>query len=203
MNIRLPIKVLGLLAVLTLFVPAGMADGTGFDGNSSAGLSQRSIAALSHQSGFSGELVSMRPQTNVDLLKRKAVRIGPHPANAQIELTVSLKLRNLNKLRHFLRNVQNPRSANFHHFLTPEQFTEKYGPTKKQVASVVAFLESQDIEVKDVSPNRILIHTRGSTADYSHAFGVRINDYRMNGRRFSVLKIGRNCHNQLRRWCRT
>src|SRR5699024_1458256 len=111
---------------------------------------------------------------------RKATRVGPHALDANITLTIGLKLRNWQKLKAVLQQMQNPASPQYHHWLTPTEFTRQYGPTKEQVAQVVQFLKNRGITVKDVSSNRILIHTEATTETYDRAFGIRINDYKLN-----------------------
>src|SRR5699024_7969923 len=68
--------------------------------------------------------------------------------------------------------------------LTPAEFTERYGPTQSDVKAVTAFLKAHDIQVVNVSANRLLIKTQASTATYEHALGILINDYRLDGRSF-------------------
>lgn len=122
-------------------------------------------------------------QSNQSLLKQ-ATRLGAHSANSRIELTIGLKLRNTDELHHFLRAVLNPASPLYRKFLTPAEFTARYGPTQSQVEAVTDFLTRHHITVQDVSSNHILIHSSASTAAYEHAFGIRIDDYRLDGRTF-------------------
>ncbi|HET7570589.1 MAG TPA: protease pro-enzyme activation domain-containing protein [Gammaproteobacteria bacterium] len=150
---------------------------------SSAGLSQRSMTNAQRDAHAQPLRVTMAPQSSFKLLKQ-AVNLGPHAAKANIELTIGLKLNNLAQLHQFLRQVQNPHSSVYHQWLTPKQFTARYGPTSAQVKAVTGFLENQGIHVRDVSPNRLLIHTEAPTANYENAFGIHINDYKLNGRHF-------------------
>jgi hypothetical protein len=163
MNRKLPLSLLGVLA-LTLF--AGLA------------LARPATAATQPT-----VRVAMQPQTTLSLLQQ-ATQLGQHAHDSRIKLTVSLKLRHVAKLKRFLQAVQNPRSPEYHHFLTPRQFTAQYGPSKAQVAAVVQFLKQHGITVKNVSRNRLLIHTQASTGTYDHALGIKIYDYKLKGRRF-------------------
>lgn len=147
-----------------------------------SGLTARGIANA-RSSGQPGDLATMAPQSNLRLLSQ-ATRLGPHAAGSAVNLTVGLKLRNETKLKSFLQQVQNPASPLYHQWLTPEEFTARFGPSKAQVAQVVSYLQARGIKIKDVSPNRVLIHTEATTEAYDHAFGIQINDYKLNGRRF-------------------
>jgi N-acetylneuraminic acid mutarotase len=128
-------------------------------------------------------MVAMHAQTNVKLLEQ-ATELGRHSGSSRINLTVSLKLHNLPKLKAFLEQLQDPHSPVYRQFLTPRQFTARFGPTKADVARVISYLKSQHIKVLDVSRNRLLIHTQATTERYEHAFGIFINNYKLNGRHF-------------------
>ncbi|MGH8162590.1 MAG: protease pro-enzyme activation domain-containing protein, partial [Gammaproteobacteria bacterium] len=143
--------------------------------SSGVAMAQRDLAP----DGF----VSMSLQSVPAVLKQ-ATKLGAHDPSSKITLTVSLKLRNTAKLTQFLQELHDPRSPSYRQFLTPAEFTAEYGPASTQVAAVEKYLKGYGIKVKDVSPNRLLIHTEGTTVAYENALGVQINDYRMNGRGF-------------------
>ncbi len=128
--------------------------------------------------------VAMKAQTNQALLERRATKLGPHAGDSEIELTFGLKLRGVRKLENFLINVQDSHNPDYRHFLTPEEFTARYGPTEAQVSRVVDFLRRYGITVTGVSPNRILIHTEATTTTYEHALEIRVSDYTLKGRAF-------------------
>lgn len=119
---------------------------------------------------------------NVPAVVGKAHKLGAHSPNAMLDIAIGLKLRNTAELKEFLREVQNPESRLYHHFLTPEEFTRRFGPTQAQADAVAEFLASHGIRVEDVSANRLLVHARGQTSVIEHAFGIQINDYQ-HGRR--------------------
>lgn len=110
--------------------------------------------------------------------------IGPHSTSAAMNVLVSMKLRNTSQLQAFLRDVQNPGSAQYHHFLTPQQFLASYGPTQAQVQQVVTYLRAQGLQVNSVSSNRLLIRASGTSGGFAKAFATHFNDYSRNGRTF-------------------
>ncbi len=148
-----------------------------------SGLTAEGLASARKDADRKPTLKAMIPQSDFVLLKQ-ATRLSRHDPTAFMHLSIGLRLNHVRALKKFLQAVQNPHSPQYHHFLTPSEFTAKYGPTKKQVDAVRAFLGAKGIEVTGVSPNRLLVRTKATTAKYEHAFGIRINDYRLNGRRF-------------------
>ncbi|MDN5872663.1 MAG: S53 family peptidase [Nitrococcus sp.] len=93
-----------------------------------------------------------------------------------------LKLRNVPQLKTFLAALQDPKSAHYHQFLTPAQFTAAYGPSAASVTAVTRYLKKKGLSVTGVSSNRLIVHTAASGAAYEKAFGVQIKDYRWQGR---------------------
>src|ERR1035438_9048576 len=51
------------------------------------------------------------------------------PATNHLQLVLGLPLRNQPALAGLLQDLQDPASTNYHQWLTPEQFTEKFGPS--------------------------------------------------------------------------
>jgi hypothetical protein len=176
----------GLLALMMIVGMSGVPTAPGYATAAAhdkpSGLTAQGIEVAS-ESGLPGEMVSIALQTNLQLLSR-ATKLGPHASDATINLIVSLKLRNTAKLKSFLEQVQNPASPVYRQWLTPAEFTRLYGPSKTDVARMVDYLEASGITVTDVSSNRMLIHTRAPTNVYEVALGVRIDDYKLDGRSF-------------------
>ncbi len=146
------------------------------------GLTSWSIANAS-QSSAPSPVVRMSPQSNLALLS-KAENVGPREQSAPMKLTIGLKLRNVQQLKQFLAEVQSSGSAQYQDFLTPRRFTELYGPTQAQVDAVKKFLQQNNIQVHDVSPNNTLIHAVGTTGAFERALNIQINNYKLNGRMF-------------------
>ncbi len=94
-----------------------------------------------------------------------------------LQLSISLSLRNQGALDALLADQNNPRSTLYHQYITPQEFTNRFGPTQATVNTVVAYLHSQGISVKSVAPNHLLIDATGSVANVSRAFNVSLADY--------------------------
>jgi len=65
--------------------------------------------------------------------------VGSLPGTNRLELAIGLPLRNREVLTNLFRQLYNPASGGFRHYLTPEQFTQVFGPTEPEYQSVVAF----------------------------------------------------------------
>ncbi len=102
--------------------------------------------------------------------------------NRQLQLAISLKLRNAAQLEELLREQSDPHSSLYHQYLTPQQFTAMFGPTQASVNQVVAYLNSEGLQVNAVSSNRLLIDASGPLTAVERAFNVSIADYTFKGR---------------------
>lgn len=182
-------NVVAVAATALLFAAGGALDAQGAAPPQRAqvavndGLTAGHLGAIKRVIDPANKLVRLAPQANVSLLKQSKV-LGPHPSASRISLTVSLRLRHEQQLRTFLRELQNPESPEYHHFLSPSEFTSKYGPTVGQVEQVEDFLKKHGIHVTRVSANRMLIHTEATTRVYQGTFKIRIADYTLNNRTF-------------------
>src|SRR5437660_6249756 len=83
-------------------------------------------------------------------------------ADRQLQLSISLNLRNQAGLDALLKAQSDPSSPLYHQYLTPQQFTSMFSPTAATVNKVVAYLNSQGLHVSSVASNRLLIDASGS-----------------------------------------
>ncbi|MFE3876994.1 protease pro-enzyme activation domain-containing protein [Kitasatospora sp. NPDC059146] len=102
---------------------------------------------------------------------------GDVPAEQQISVAVSLKLRDSAGLDRFLAAVATPGTPEYGTYLTPEQFSARYAPTQQAVDQVKAYLTAQGLTVGDVSANRQVVNAHGTAAQVSQAFGTHESSY--------------------------
>src|SRR5258707_225167 len=102
--------------------------------------------------------------------------------NSQIKLSVALKLRDADALDRLIAEQNDPHSALYHHYITPQVFATRFAPTQSTVDAVVAYLHSQGLAVRSVAANHLLINVSGDAATVERAFAVSLNDYVMDGR---------------------
>ena len=95
----------------------------------------------------------------------------------KLNLTIGLPLRNREALTNLLQQLYDPASPNFRHFLTPEQFTEKFGPTEEDYKAVADFARSHGLVITAKHPNRSHVSVRGTVEDIERVFHVTLNEY--------------------------
>jgi hypothetical protein len=107
---------------------------------------------------------------------------GQHPigrvdASQRLDLAIGLPLRNPEKLTNLLQRIYKPGSANFHHYLTPEQFNAAFGPSEKDYQAVIAFATAHGLTVTGTHSNRTLVDVNGAVADIEKAFHINLRLY--------------------------
>ena len=104
------------------------------------------------------------------------------PKAQQLDLSVLLKLRNQDVLDRLLLSQNDPTSPHYHQYLSPEAFTDQFGPDTPTIYQVTAYLKSQNMLVTSVSENHTLIDATTTVGATEHAFGVTLNDYKLSNR---------------------
>jgi subtilase family serine protease len=121
---------------------------------------------------------------NVNPAVAGSTRTGDLAANHMMSFAVSLKLHDEAGLRQFLAQVGDRSSAQYHHYLTPAQFTARYGPSTADVTKVTDYLRSAGLTVTRVSGNRQVVDVQGSAGTVNRAFATRIGTFRQGTRTF-------------------
>lgn len=99
------------------------------------------------------------------------------PANQSMRLVLALPIRDQAGLDNFLRDLNDPTSETYHHYLTVEQFTQKFGPTQSDYDAVISFAKANGFEVVGTSRNRMIVSVAGSVANVEAAFHLTMGVY--------------------------
>jgi len=104
--------------------------------------------------------------------------LGDLPATNELRLAIGLPLRDPAGLDQFLKDVYDPASSNFRHYLTPEEFTTRFGPTEQDYAAVKAFAQASGFTITGTHGNRLLLDVRANVADIQRAFHLHLRKFR-------------------------
>jgi kumamolisin len=105
-------------------------------------------------------------------------------AERQIALTVVLKRDDPDGFQRYLHDVYDPRSPRYHRFLTPEQISAQFGPSRASYSEVLAYFESQGFRLVRGSQNHLTLTVSGTRAAAERALATRLNEYEAGTRRF-------------------
>ena len=101
---------------------------------------------------------------------------GSLPAERMI-LALAVRPEKKAALERPLVDQQNPGSANFHRWLTPQEFGARFGATPEEVAVVAGWLQSRGFIVNEVGKSKTWISFTGTVADVESAFRTEIHTY--------------------------
>lgn len=85
-------------------------------------------------------------------------------------------------LARLLAQQKNPASPNYHHWLTPRDFGNQFGPSLEDLGKVRGWLESQGFRVDRISQGRQVIEFSGTVGQVETAFQTPIHSYVVNGK---------------------
>jgi hypothetical protein len=102
---------------------------------------------------------------------------GRLEATNSLRLAVSLPLRDTAGLAALLQHLYDPRSPDFHRFLTPSQFSARFGPTAKDYESVVSWAKSNGLHVIAKRDSRMLLDLQGGVPEVEKAFRVSMRKF--------------------------
>ena len=102
---------------------------------------------------------------------------GRLPAGTNLELALGLPLGNRQELTNLLQELYDPASPNYRRFLTPPQFTKRFGPTEQQYQAVIDFARANGFTVIGTHPNRVLLDVRAPVGNIEQAFHTALRLY--------------------------
>ncbi len=120
-----------------------------------------------------------------------ASRAGAVPASQQLTIQVWLK-RDLAGATTFANAVATPGSAEFQHYLSPDAYTARFGPSAGQATAVAAWLAARGLTQVHASSGRDYVSAIGPVPKVQSAFQVRISRYRVNGANGKPMVIQAN-----------
>jgi kumamolisin len=107
----------------------------------------------------------------------KAPWVGPVPSETVLHLAIGLPIRDPEGLTAFNASVSDPSDPNYRKYLTPQQLTEKFGPSAEGYERLAQWATRQGLAVSTVS-NRLLLDIAGTAAQVNRALHVTMNHYR-------------------------
>ncbi|MFI5734108.1 trypsin-like serine protease [Kribbella sp. NPDC051587] len=106
-----------------------------------------------------------------------AHRLGAVPADRQLEVAVALRPHDEAGLNAFVKSVSDPASPQYRHFLTSQEYNERFGPRQSDVDATVAFLRAEGLRVTGLSGNRQIVDAVGTPKQVKAAFGTTVGRY--------------------------
>jgi kumamolisin len=119
----------------------------------------------------------MTRHTRDEVASRVAPLVGHLSATQNMRIVLVLQHRNQSELDHFLKDVYDRSNPAYRHFLTVEQFTEKFGPSREDYEAVKSWAKQNGLQIKGNARNRMILPVSGSVQDIEKALHVTMGIY--------------------------
>jgi subtilase family serine protease len=107
----------------------------------------------------------------------QAPLVGQLPATQTLRFDIVLPLRDRAGLQAFVQEVNDSTSSSYHQFLTPQEFTARFGPSQDDWDALVAFAKASGFEVINGTREERDLRLTGTVANIEMAFHVTIGIY--------------------------
>jgi kumamolisin len=99
----------------------------------------------------------------------EAQSLGRLPANQTMRFDIVLALRHPAELDNFLQELYDPTSPSYRHFVTPEEFTARFGPSQEDYDAVVRFAAASGFKLIRGSRDGMDVQLEGTVASVEKA----------------------------------
>ena len=107
-----------------------------------------------------------------------AQMVGTPSASQVMSLDIVLPVHDRAGLQALATAVADPDSPLFRHYVTPEQFTERFGPTKADYETVRSYMEERGLKVVGGSRDGLDLQVQGTIDKVERAFHVTMRNYK-------------------------
>jgi hypothetical protein len=104
---------------------------------------------------------------------------GASAAQQQMTLTLVLKRDNQAGFDLYIRDVYDPKSRHYRHFLTQAQIAKRFGPSRRGYEQVLGYLRGNAFKLVEGSKNRMTLTVRAARANVERTFVLNIVDYQI------------------------
>jgi uncharacterized protein (TIGR03437 family) len=108
-------------------------------------------------------------------------RVSPRLQLSYVTLTLAQSETQQASLDRLLTEQQTPDSPNYHRWITPEEYAQRFGASEADVNKVTAWLQGQGLTIAAVARGRNWIAVSGPAPQIESAFHTELHEYDVNG----------------------
>ncbi len=106
------------------------------------------------------------------------------PSGMDVNITISVPLRDQAGLNALLSSLYTPGSPDYHRWLSPAQFYSRFAPYQSSVSAVVSYMSSYGIAPTLVQGGGSLLSFEATAGELHSALGVTLYNFEMGGRQY-------------------
>jgi pseudomonalisin len=118
----------------------------------------------------------------------QATPVGQAPDTRKMRIGVAIAHPRAAAEDGYLKRLYNPSSANYHSFLTPQQYSKAFGVSQANGDAVRSWLTSKGLSIDYASRARDYFLASGTVAEVEQLTGTQIGTYSFNGQMFLANK---------------
>ena len=119
----------------------------------------------------------MTRHTREAVTSGEARSLGRLPGSQMLHFDIVLPLRHQPELDNFLQELYDPSSVSYRHFLSPKEFTERFGPSQEDFDALVRFARASGFTVVGGSRDGMDLQLKGTVSSIESAFHVTMGLY--------------------------
>jgi hypothetical protein len=110
-----------------------------------------------------------------------AGRVSPNMALGHMQLQLKRSPAQESEVKSHIDELHNPKSPNFHKWMTAAEFGERFGASEQDVQQVSDWLRSHGLQVESVNSAHNALQFSGNVAQVEEAFHTEIHSLNVNG----------------------
>ena len=122
-----------------------------------------------------------RSHTPQQVLNGIATLLGPLTPSTTLHLVFGLTHPKLAEEEQFLQDLQDPKSPNFHKYLTAGEWNARFAPSAEDEQAVVDWAQSNGLLVTGRFADRLIVDVDGTSENVEKAFAIKMNNYQLAG----------------------
>jgi subtilase family serine protease len=111
-------------------------------------------------------------------LVARSTLLGSVDGAREIGVTLSLPLSDPAGVAEFVQHVSTPGDPLYRHYLTPQQFADRFGGNATDYAYIKNWAAANGLRVSHESVGRINLTVRGTVSQFQRLFNTQLNNYR-------------------------
>jgi uncharacterized protein (TIGR03437 family) len=108
-------------------------------------------------------------------------RVAPALQISFVTLNLAISDSQQADLDNLLAEQQNPASPNYHNWLTPQQYADRFGVSPADLATIEQWLRGQGLAIAGVAQGRNWVAVSGTAAQLETAFSTELHNYAVDG----------------------
>jgi len=135
------------------------------------------ILAISAISSAQQQLHRLSGHLPSAIAEEHLVATGEMKPEQVLRLSLALPPSHSADMTAYLQKIYTPGDPEFHHFLSVEEFTERFGPTNAEYEAVVAYAKKNGFKVSSRMANRMVVPVTTTVAQAEAVFHLKMNVY--------------------------